>query len=57
MAADAAGGEFSDALRIVGISLDCAEPAALAEFYLALLAGHPFCITPFTPLSVAAHGC
>jgi hypothetical protein len=28
------------ALRFVGISLDCADPHALADFYLALLGGH-----------------
>ena len=48
--------------RFVGVSLDCADPGALADFYLGLLggpdprwrvlldpAGHPFCITSITP--------
>jgi len=28
------------ALRFVGVSLDCADPAELAQFYLQLLGGH-----------------
>jgi hypothetical protein len=27
-------------LRFVGVSLDCADPASLAQFYLELLGGH-----------------